>query len=517
MSGKWGLVKVGDDTSRSITSFGENSRNDLRMLTGLIGELPANQRMKLETRLALRLGPLIIPENGVQEHEGYRQEYEILCLLGFACLLFSQALGADEAKSRIKQLLPAAHKAKVRENGVFSHGIVEPLLSIGTANYKTKNKNVITNSDNILSALLLTNYISSDDLWLPDFNPLRASRAQPVRDEIRHFVNSKRVSSMPIKLGIDDNKRWQMFASSTGQSSSWSFWREWYQGFLDGVPMNWELQRRVALIGNAIWEAGPEAVAEEIERIRAEWLAEQLPQAERVEFNPDSGKFFVTPIEVAKPDLLGATLNQVSDALDDAMENPSNGLHDRSREVRVLQRVFTKYGNDPQQIEMSLVGVYGGLTRQILSEELPPSEENLALQAAVEEGARAIRATHPEVAENRKILSEQAFRELPEGAVEQLEAALPVLRAISEPDLVDDWEHDIPALINDATGPLPSGAPALPGADEATRVFSRAAKIGILIRAKDAIEEHPLYATGAVLLTLNELIKLGGSILALLF
>ncbi len=294
------------------------------------------------------------------------------------------------------------------------------------------------------------------------------------------------------------------------------FWREWYQGFLDGKPMDWELQRRVALIEDAIWESGPEAVAEEIERIRAEFLSEKTPQAERVEFNQESAKFFTVPIEVAKPDLLGATLTQVEDALDDALANPSNGLHDQSREVRVLRRVATKYGNDPQQIEMGFVSVHAGLTRQILSDELPPSEENLALQAAVEEGARAIRATHPEVAENRKILSEQVIRELPEGAKEKLEAALPMLRAISEPALADDWDHDIPTLINDATGPLPSGAPALPGADEATRIFSRVAKISILIRTTKAIKSHPLYESGEVLLTLKDLILLGATIFALL-
>ena len=54
----------------------------------------------------------------------------------------------------------------------------------------------------------------------------------------------------------------------------WAFWREWYQGFLIGKPLDWELQRRVALIDADIWETGPEAVAEEIERIRAEYEKE---------------------------------------------------------------------------------------------------------------------------------------------------------------------------------------------------------------------------------------------------
>ncbi len=53
------------------------------------------------------------------------------------------------------------------------------------------------------------------------------------------------------------------------------FWQDWYKGFLDGKPLDWELQRRVALIDDAIWEAGPEAVAKEIECIRAKFELEQ--------------------------------------------------------------------------------------------------------------------------------------------------------------------------------------------------------------------------------------------------
>lgn len=56
---------------------------------------------------------------------------------------------------------------------------------------------------------------------------------------------------------------WHQWSGKNG-----AFWREWYQGFLDGKPLDWELQRRVALIDDPIWEAGPKAVAEEIEKIR---------------------------------------------------------------------------------------------------------------------------------------------------------------------------------------------------------------------------------------------------------
>ena len=52
--------------------------------------------------------------------------------------------------------------------------------------------------------------------------------------------------------------------------AKWSFWSEWYSNLLKGAPRDGELHRLVALIDDAIWDAGPEAVAQEIERIRRE-------------------------------------------------------------------------------------------------------------------------------------------------------------------------------------------------------------------------------------------------------
>ncbi|WP_171232533.1 hypothetical protein [Ruegeria sp. HKCCA4812] len=57
------------------------------------------------------------------------------------------------------------------------------------------------------------------------------------------------------------------FESAPG--TPWEFWAEWYKKMLNGNPLDWELQRRVALIENSIWMEGPEAVAREIEKIQA--------------------------------------------------------------------------------------------------------------------------------------------------------------------------------------------------------------------------------------------------------
>lgn len=51
----------------------------------------------------------------------------------------------------------------------------------------------------------------------------------------------------------------------------WNFWIKWYQDAIDGVEPNWDLLERIALIDNAIWDAGPKAVAAEIEKIEKQF------------------------------------------------------------------------------------------------------------------------------------------------------------------------------------------------------------------------------------------------------
>ncbi|MDE4145274.1 MAG: hypothetical protein P1U91_06845 [Pseudophaeobacter sp. bin_em_oilr2.035] len=274
---------------------------------------------------------------------------------------------------------------------------------------------------------------------------------------------------------------WQSFEREFKSHSPWCFWCHWYQGFLEGKPLDWELQRRVAQIDDDIWDAGPEAVAEEIERIKAANMAEKLPLAETIEVNPETSKFRAVPIPVENAPLMSALLTQIADATEDALQG-HNGLTERSGDIRRLNRVITRYGNDPQQAELTLTSVAKSLSRQIHdSRELPDNEDNLALLDAVKDGVRGIRANHPEVAANREQLAQQALGELSAEDKQVLEQAQPLLTAISEGAMAEDFAEDIPELINDAARPLPTGAPALPGADATTRIFSRVSKMALLV------------------------------------
>ncbi|WP_238365811.1 hypothetical protein [Mesobacterium pallidum] len=70
---------------------------------------------------------------------------------------------------------------------------------------------------------------------------------------------------------------------------AFAFFARWYRGMVEGKPLPWDLQERVALIDPKIWEQGPEAVAAEIEKIVPEWRKEQAANANRApEFEPPS-------------------------------------------------------------------------------------------------------------------------------------------------------------------------------------------------------------------------------------
>jgi len=87
-------------------------------------------------------------------------------------------------------------------------------------------------------------------------------RAEALRNEdLWRGVHS---NESAVALRFFEN--WHEWSGKTGE-----FWREWYQGFVEGKPLDWELQRRVALIDDAIWAAGPVAVAREIANVRSKY------------------------------------------------------------------------------------------------------------------------------------------------------------------------------------------------------------------------------------------------------
>jgi hypothetical protein len=101
----------------------------------------------------------------------------------------------------------------------------------------------------------------------------------------------------------DDLWRHDQFAAFLrSDHSRWAFWYRWYEGMLDGRPLDWELQYEITLIPDEDWEKGCNHIARLIQEVEARFalkarireLENELVQASRDRFglggnNPPEG------------------------------------------------------------------------------------------------------------------------------------------------------------------------------------------------------------------------------------
>ncbi len=66
-----------------------------------------------------------------------------------------------------------------------------------------------------------------------------------------------------------------LMSETSSKFEGHTFWKDWYQSLLDGQPLDWELQRRVALIDERVWAGGTKAVSDEIARLKKELDGQQ--------------------------------------------------------------------------------------------------------------------------------------------------------------------------------------------------------------------------------------------------
>ncbi|KPP84898.1 MAG: hypothetical protein HLUCCA08_16045 [Rhodobacteraceae bacterium HLUCCA08] len=169
--------------------------------------------------------------------------------------------------------------------------------------------------------------------------------------------------------------RWHALQGRWRQApDTWSFWLDWYEGLLEGRAPDWELWRDVALIEDAHWQAGPEAVAGEIDRVKralSERRARELDpesitqQARRLLAQPVSSRFLAT--ELAE---------RIEDAISDFMrETGTNCLPDALMRLErlppILRAIAESTQSDERLAELeeqirALVGETAALSREVV-------------------------------------------------------------------------------------------------------------------------------------------------------
>lgn len=136
---------------------------------------------------------------------------------------------------------------------------------------------------------------------------------------IKHFAQSfdpeNEFLFQKAFMNLISGRKWRSKNPIFPKNGTWSFWRDWYQGFLDGKPLDWELQHRVALIDDTIWHQGPEAVAQEIERIKAEFTAQHPQEPRFPAFEPNDLRPLIQNRIIATASLQGLAV-QISGAIE---------------------------------------------------------------------------------------------------------------------------------------------------------------------------------------------------------
>lgn len=141
----------------------------------------------------------------------------------------------------------------------------------------------------------------------------------------------------PSPLAGYYSRLWLSFQAKAKQRPApvWDFWLRWYQAIWDGEPLDWALTREVALIGDDVWNEGPEAVAAAIRAIEHQFRTQV---AERLVLNEATGKHDIADEDDLEQDILDFVQERITIALKTALAADSgNGLQETSPETSEIR------------------------------------------------------------------------------------------------------------------------------------------------------------------------------------
>ncbi len=143
-------------------------------------------------------------------------------------------------------------------------------------------------------------------------------------------------------------------ASPLSNDRDWGFWTGWLQGLMEGRPLEWELQRRLAVeISDADWNAGVARVADRIREIEADYHADNnlkrpdsVPELDRQELIEHVKKLMQNPeFSALSAEGMAATIDQAidrycKDAPANCLPEPLEHLHELPNTFRAIAKVI---------------------------------------------------------------------------------------------------------------------------------------------------------------------------------
>jgi hypothetical protein len=144
----------------------------------------------------------------------------------------------------------------------------------------------------------------------------------------------------PSLIDISDAQARLIWAKNP---QTWDFWVRWWDGVIAGKPLDWELQKQVALIPDDDWQKGPEHIASLIRQIEARFAQNEtdIPKAPK----PESALYLTQNRLVARMQAQGLA-GQIVDVIERyARDTGCNDLPDEFQALRSMPTVLLQLGH----------------------------------------------------------------------------------------------------------------------------------------------------------------------------
>lgn len=275
----------------------------------------------------------------------------------------------------------------------------------------------------------------------------RSSAWNATRMDCEHIVS--RSMEAPPKLrpqSEDTYDRIWASVKATATGPAWAFWIKWYQDMLDGVQPDWDLLERIALIDNAIWDAGPKAVADAIRDIRNDLLEKATPNAEIIVENSETGRLRIEAASLLGADGLGDIQEKMREAADVFEgQGGANGPYAALEpEIELIRRTAALETPRPIRLYDASRRAARRTRRRVENGECPDGDalvEDFVDQ--LEETALDLLRLNEDVRDAVTSRARAKIDDKPEEVAENLQPAIEELVEISEGDLAAELPQDV--------------------------------------------------------------------------
>jgi len=234
------------------------------------------------------------------------------------------------------------------------------------------------------------------------------------------------------------------------KNPSWSFWLHWYDGLLQGKPLDWELQSRVA---SKLVSTKLHSVTEAANLIREAhyaFVSEKTAVSATPVFDEEQGLFHLEDRSFLHDSVVEFVVNRTLDALENAIHLSSDNTFNASAfEARVLSKALSKISINPSDLALTLVEARHSLSGKMVSGEYPQDSPIIALSNQLFIGKEEL-CDYDEIVRRRCERLENLMEPLPfsEGATLLLEELPAQTKEIVDQELQEKIKEAVEAVRN---------------------------------------------------------------------